>query len=130
MAAVAREWWTSRKTFGRGYAVLNVLVGAACLALALLDIRLGLGTYGRWLLALPFGLVPLVWGIVVLRAGHRPEVARPLRLAGDISLWSLTALFTVLALLLDPAETGPLVTLVAITLVTVIGAIVNARRAR
>ncbi len=129
MPAPVRAWWESDKTLGRPYAIANIAIGVACLILAALDIRLGLGTYGRWLLALPFGLVPLLWGVIALRFGDDPATARPLRIAGDIALWSLTLVFTILALALDPAETGPLITLVAIALVTVVGAIVNGRRA-
>ncbi|HEV2528448.1 MAG TPA: hypothetical protein VGT61_08385 [Thermomicrobiales bacterium] len=129
MPAPLRDWWESVRTMGRGYALVNIVVGTVCIGLALLDIRLGLGTYGRWLLALPFGAVPLIWGLVALRLGGDPATARPLRIVGDIALWSLTTLFTVLALALDSPETGPLITLIAIALVTIVGAAVSRRRA-
>ena len=129
MANPVRVWWESDKTLGRGYALANIAIGAICLVLALIDVRLGLGSYGRWLFGLPFGLVPLIWGVVALRSGGNPAIARPLRIAGDVALWVLTALFTVLALLRDPPETGPLLTLIAIAVVTVVGAVINGQRA-
>ena len=122
-------WWRSGKRLGRTYAVVNLVVGAVFLAVALLDIDLGLGTYARWLFALPFGLVPLVCGLLAFRFGDDPSTARPVRLSGDISLWSLMILFTVLALTLNEPETGPLFTLLAFLVATVIGAFLNARKA-
>jgi hypothetical protein len=130
MTRAFESWWTSTKTLGRGYALANIAIGLVCITLALADIRLGLGTYGRWLLGVPFGLVPLVWGVVALRVGTEPAAARALRIAGDVLLWVLTGVFTVLALLRDDPEFGPLITLVAIAAVTVVAALVNARRDR
>lgn len=129
VAAMLSRWWRSDKRLGRVYAIVNLVVGAVFVAVAILDIDLGLGTYARWLFALPFGLVPLLCGLLAFRFGDEPATARPLRLAGDIALWSLMILFTVLALALDEREYGPLLTLLAFLAVTVIGAFVTARKA-
>lgn len=123
-----RRWWLSDKRLTRTYAVANLVVGVVFLVVALLGIRLGLGTYARWLFALPFGLVPVICGLLTLRFGDDPRRARPIRLFGDIALWSLLILFTVLALLRPEPEYGPLLTLAAFIVVTLIGAVVNARQ--
>ncbi len=128
MATMLRGWWESDKRLGQTYAVANIVVGAVFLVVALLGIELGLGHYARWLFALPFGLIPLLCGLLAFRYGGDPRTSRPLRLAGDIGLWSLMALFTVLALLRDDPEYGPLVTLLVFLVVTVVGAVVNARK--
>ncbi len=128
MVRMLRGWWESHRRLGRVYALANIAVGAVFLVVALLDVELGLGHYARWLLALPFGLVPLHCGLLAFRYGNDPGTARPLRLAGDIGLWSLMALFTVLALLRDDPEYGPLVTLLAFVVVTAVGAVMNARK--
>ena len=129
VGAMLGAWWRSGKRLGQTYALVNLVVGAVFVAVAILDIDLGLGTYARWLFALPFGLVPLVCGLLAFRFGDDPATARPLRLSGDIALWSLMMLFTVLALTLDEPEYGPLFTLLAFLAVTLIGAFLNARRA-
>lgn len=66
------------------------------------------------MLALPFGLLLVVWGAVGLVWGRDPRVARPLRLAGDVGLWAGMALFALLGFFAaaEP-ETGPVLTLVA-----------------
>lgn len=128
MPAILRAWWSSDRRLGRVYAVANLTVGVAFVVVALLDIPLGLGSYARWLFALPFGLVPLICGLLAFRYGSDPRTARPLRLFGDIALWSLMTLFTILALTRTDPEYGPLVTLVAFAVVTLVGAVINSRR--
>lgn len=118
-----RGWWAKTAPIGRSNAAANLVVGAVCLVLAALDLRLGLGTYGRWLLALPFGAVPFVWGLIGWPLGRNLTVARPLRLVGDVLLWAGMALFSVLGLLHDPVEFGPVITLAAFVVVVLIGAI-------
>jgi len=105
------RWRRGSEPIGSANAWANVLIGAACLALTGLDVRLGLGTYGRWMLGLPFGLLPLGWGLAALWFCRRRETARPLRLAGDVLLWAGLVLFTLLGLFAADGETGPLVTL-------------------
>ena len=128
MGQMLRNWWSSDRPLGRSYALINVVVGAVFLVVAALDINLGLGSYARWLFLLPFGGIPLACGLLALRFGANGRTARPIRLAGDIGLWSLMALFSVLALLRDDPEYGPLLTLLAFLVVTVVGAVVNARK--
>ena len=128
VAGMLRGWWTRDRRLGRVYAIANLVVGAVFVVVALLDIRLGLGSYARWLFAVPFGLVPLLCGLLAFRYGDDPRTARTLRLFGDIALWSLMVLFTVLALLRSDPEYGPLVTLAAFFVVTLVGAVVNARK--
>lgn len=128
MVQMLRGWWESDRPLGRVYALANIVVGAVFLVVALLDVELGLGHYARWLFALPFGLVPLLCGLLALPYGGAARTARPLRLAGDIGLWSLMTLFTVLALLRDDPEYGPLLTLLVFLVVTVVGVVVNARK--
>lgn len=121
----AQRWWEKRTPIGQTNAGLNMAVGGVCLVLAALGVRLGLGAYGRWLLALPFGAVPFVWGLIAWPLGRTPAVARPLRLAGDVLLWGGMALFSLLGLLHDPVEYGPVVTLIAFAAVVGITAAVR-----
>jgi hypothetical protein len=130
IGALFDRWWRSPKLLSARAARANILIGGACLVLAALDVRLGLGSYGRWLLALPFGLLPLGWGLTALRFGDRAATARPLRLAGDLLLWFGMVVIALLGLFAAGGETGPLVTLVAFVVGTAIGAAVNARRER
>ncbi len=123
-----RNWWTSERLLGRVYAMVNIVVGAVFLVVASLDLDLGLGSYARWLFVLPFGGIPLVCGLLALRYGGNGRTARPIRLAGDIGLWALMGLFSVLALLRDDPEFGPLLTLLAFLVVTITSATVNARK--
>lgn len=125
---ILRNWWSSERPLGRTYALVNIVVGAVFLALAALDVDLGLGSYARWLFLLPFGGIPLVCGLLALRFGADGTTARPIRLAGDLGLWALMSLFSVLALLRDDPEYGPLLTLLAFLIVTVASAVVNARK--
>ena len=122
------NWWSSERPLGRTYALINIVVGAVFLVMAALDIDLGLGTYARWLFTLPFGGIPLICGLLATWFGADRLNARRIRLAGDIGLWALMTLFSVLALLRDDPEYGPFFTLVAFLLVTVIGAVLNARK--
>ena len=122
----AQRWWEKRTPIGQTNAGLNIAVGGVCLVLAALRVHLGLGTYGGWLLALPFGAVPFAWGLIVWPLGRNPAVARPVRLAGDVSLWGGMALFSLLGLLHDPAEFGPVITLIAFAVV--VGIVAVARR--
>lgn len=123
-----RNWWTSERPLGRTYALVNIVVGAVFLVVAALDIDLGLGAYARWLFALPFGGIPLACGLLALRYGDDGPTARLIRLAGDVGLWALMGLFSVLALLRDDPEFGPFFTLLAFLAVTSAGAVVNVRK--
>lgn len=123
-----RRWWTERRPLGSVYAWTNVVIGAVFLLVAALGWDLGLGTYARWLFALPFGLVPLGCGLLALRFGDDPVRARQIRVGGDIGLWAPLVVLTVLALALDDAEFGPLFTLLAFLVVTLGGAFLNARK--
>ena len=128
MERTLRNWWSSERPLGRTYALVNIVVGAVFLVMAALDIDLGLGSYARWLFVLPFGGIPLVCGLLALRFGADGRTARPIRLAGDIGLWSLMTLFSALALLRDDPEYGPILTLLAFLVVTAISTGVNARK--
>lgn len=131
IGALFDRWWRRPKPLSARTARANILVGVACLVLAALDVRLGLGSYGRWLLALPFGLLPLGWGLAALRFGGRTATARPLRLAGDLLLWFGMVVFALLGLFAaDEAETGPLLTLVVFAVVTLAVALAGLRRDR
>ena len=123
-----RRWWAGEQHVGASDARANILIGAACLMLAALDVRLGLGTYGRWMLAVPFGLLPLGWGLAARRLGGRAETARPLRLAGDLLFWASLVLFAVLGLAVADGETGPLLTLVGFAVGAAVVATVRALR--
>ncbi len=128
MERMLGTWWASERPLGRTYALVNVVVGAIFLVVAALDIDLGMGSYARWLFVLPFGGIPLICGLLALRFGADGRTARPIRLAGDIGLWALMSLFSFLALLRDDPEYGPLFTLLAFLLVTVIGAVLSVRK--
>lgn len=110
----ARGWWRRRAPISPRNGRINAAIGAACGLCALLDIRLGLESLGRWYPGY-FAVVLIGWGLLAVRFGHDAELARPLRLAGDALGWAGMVGFAAIGLLLDPPEYPALITLIGFT---------------
>ncbi len=127
MTSSLRGWWgrdravTARDGWG------NVVIGVACGLCAVLDIRLGLESLGRWYLGY-FAVVLAAWGALAVRLGRDAADGRPLRLAGDVIGWAGMIGFAVIGLLLDPAEYPALITLVGFAVVVAVMTLVGRRR--
>lgn len=111
MTGLARGWWGRDRVVTARDGWANVAIGVACGLCALLDIRLGLESLGRWYLGY-FAVVLVGWGLVAARLGREPGVRRPLRLAGDVLGWAGMIGFAVIGLLLAPPEYPALITVV------------------
>lgn len=128
MTGLVRGWWdrdrpiTARDGWG------NVAIGVACGLCAVLDLRLGLESLGRWYLGY-FAVVLVAWGALAVRLGRDAAVRRPLRLTGDVLGWVGLVGFAIAGLLLEPAEYPALITLVGFALVVVLIAVVGRGRA-
>lgn len=129
VGVLVRRWWLSQKRLTRRTAVINVLIGAACLACAAFDIRLGLGSFGRAYLGY-FAAICIPWGIAAAKYGGDPIPARVVRLAGDVLAWIGLIAFAIAALLRTPAEYAPLWTALVFAAVTAVGAARSVRSER
>ena len=127
MTTLARGWWVRDRVVSARDGWANVAIGVACGLCALLDVRLGLESLGRWYLGY-FAVVLVGWGLVAARRGRKPGVRRPLRLAGDVLGWVGLIGFAVVGLLLDPPEYPALITVVGFAVAAAIIAVVKARR--
>ena len=110
-----RGWWTRWNPISARNGWINVAIGAACGVCALLDIRLGLESLGRWYLGY-FAVILIAWGVLAVQVGRGAGVARPLRLTGDILGWAGLIGFAVIGVLLDPPEYPALITLAGFAL--------------
>lgn len=126
-ARAGRGWWRRRDPVSARSGAVNAAIGAACGLCALLDIRLGLGSVGRWYLGY-FAVVLVGWGAVAVRLGREGAAARPLRLAGDLLGWAGLIGFAAVGLLLDPPEYPALITLVGFAAAVVAVAVVGRAR--
>lgn len=107
-----RGWWGRDDPVTARNGWINVAIGVACGFCALLDVRLGLESLGRWYLGY-FAVVLTGWGAVAVRLGRDVGIRRPLRRAGDVLGWAGMIGFAVVGLLLDPPEYPALITVVA-----------------
>ena len=124
-----RNWWTRRDPVPARSGWVNAGIGATCGACALLDVRLGLESLGRWYLGY-FAVVLIGWGVAAVRLGREAAVARPLRLAGDGLGWIGLIGFAAIGLSLDPPEYPALVTVIGFGLAVVMIAVVGRRTGR
>lgn len=129
MATMLGRWWRRRDPVPARSGRVNAAIGAVCGVCALLDVRLGLESLGRWYLGY-FAVVLIGWGVVAVRLGREAAVARPLRLAGDLLGWAGLVGFAVIGLLLDPREYPALITVVGFAAAVVVLAVVGRRAGR
>lgn len=126
MATMLGRWWRRRDPVPARSGWVNAGIGAACGVCALLDVRLGLESLGRWYLGY-FAVVLIGWGALAISQGREAVVARPLRLAGDLLGWAGLIGFAVIGLLLDPPEYPALITVVGFSAAVVVIAVVGRR---
>ena len=129
IAEMLGRWWRRRDPVPARSGRVNAAIGAVCGVCALLDVRLGLESLGRWYLGY-FAVVLIGWGVAAVRLGREASVARPLRLAGDILGWVGLIGFAVMGLLLNPAEYPALITVVGFAAAVVMIAVVGRRMGR
>ena len=128
LSRVWRSWWDRHGPISVGSGWINVAIGLVCGLCALLDIRLGLESLGRWYLGY-FAVILIGWGLLVVRLG-RTEAVHPLRIAGDLLGWAGLIGFAVIGLLLDPAEYPALITLVAFAFAVAVAMLLATQRPR
>jgi len=129
MATMLGRWWGRRDPVPARSGRVNAAIGAACGACALLDVRLGLESLGRWYLGY-FAVVLIGWGMLAVRMGREAAVARPLRLAGDLLGWAGLVGFAAIGLSLDPPEYPALVTVIGFGLAVAVTAVIGRRSRR
>lgn len=121
------NWWSNDKLITRRNALFNIATGVALVASLAFGWTLGLGSLATPYLAY-FAVLSLTWGLLALRFGDDPRIARPLRLAGDIVAWIGFIGFAAWgAFLLDPPEYAAASTLLIAAIITVIGYLANRR---